>query len=53
MAQPQLSKEEQRRLRHEQLFTKRTVGEKFDAELADYFTRKSMHLSSKAYSERE
>ncbi len=48
-----LSKEEQRRIKLENLFKKRTVNEKFDQELAEYFTRKSQHLSLKDYIERE
>lgn len=51
--QPVLSKEERRELRRKQLFTKRTVNEKFDAELAEYFVRKSQILSLKSYIERD
>lgn len=50
---PKLSKEEERRLRLEKIFTKRTVKEKFDAELNDYFIRKTQALSLKNYIERE
>lgn len=48
-----LTKEEERQLRREKLFTKRTVGEQFDIELSEYFSRKSQILSLKSYIERE
>jgi len=48
-----LSKEEQRRIKLENLFKKRTVNEKFDQELAEYFIRKAQSLSLKDYIERE
>jgi DNA segregation ATPase FtsK/SpoIIIE-like protein len=50
---PTLSKEEKNRLRREKLFTKRTVGDKLDQEVADYFIRKSQFLSTKSYIEKE
>ena len=50
---PTLSKEEKNRLRREKLFTKRTVGDKFDQEMAEYFIRKSQFLSTKSYIEKE
>ena len=51
--QPILSKEEEKRIRREKIFTKRTVGDRFDAELAEFFQRKSQYLSLKSYIERE
>ena len=51
--QPMLSKEEEKRIRREKIFTKRTVGDRFDAELAEFFQRKSQYLSLKSYIERE
>ena len=48
-----ISKEEKLEMRRKYLFTKRTVGEKFDAELADYFRRKSTQLIHKSYIERD
>jgi coiled-coil domain-containing protein 55 len=50
---PALSKEEEKRIRREKIFTKRTVGDRFDAEMAEFFQRKSQHLSLKSYIERE
>ncbi len=50
---PTLSKEEKNRLRREKLFTKRTVGDKLDQEMAEYFIRKSQFLSTKSYIEKE
>jgi coiled-coil domain-containing protein 55 len=50
---PILSKEEEKQIRREKIFTKRTVGDRFDAELAEFFKRKSQHLSLKSYIERE
>lgn len=50
--EPKLSKEERIRLRKEKLFTKRTVNDKFDQELSEYFIRKSQ-LDLKTYIERE
>ncbi len=44
-----LSKEEKRAL----VFNKRTIGEKFDLEVAEYFARKCGLLQSKNYVERE
>ena len=46
---PKLTKEERLAL----LFNKRTIGDKFDEELSEYFIRKSSVLSSKSYIERE
>lgn len=46
---PKLSKEERRAL----LFNKRTVGETFDKEVAEFFERKSNVLVKKSYVERE
>lgn len=52
-SKPRLNPEEQRRLRRIALFTKRTVNEKFDQEISEYFVRKSQILSTKSYIERE
>jgi coiled-coil domain-containing protein 55 len=49
---PKMSKEEARKLRLKEIFTKRTVGEKFEQELNDYFIRKANHVN-KSYIERE
>ena len=47
--EPEMTKEQKRAL----IFDKRTVGEKFDREVVDYFVRKSSNLSLKSYVERE
>jgi len=52
-AKPKLSKEEARKQRLIEIYTKRTVGEKFEQELNDYFIRKAKNLSIKSYIERE
>jgi len=49
VAVPKLSKEERRAL----IFNKRTVGDKFDLEVAEFFERKSTALAMKSYVERE
>ena len=48
-----LSKEEARELRRQALFAKRTVGQKFEQELSEYFARKSTLFALKTYIERE
>lgn len=50
---PQISKEEKNRLRREQLFKKRTVGQRLNEQIAEYFIRKMQILSAKSYIERE
>jgi len=49
VAVPKLSKEERRAL----IFNKRTVGDKFDLEVSEFFERKSTALAMKSYVERE
>ena len=49
---PKMAREEARRLRLAEIFTKRTVGDRFDLELSEYFTRKA-NLAAKSYIERE
>ena len=48
-----VSKEEARKLRLKEIFTKRTVGDKFEQELSDYFMRKASRQENKSYIERE
>jgi coiled-coil domain-containing protein 55 len=48
-----LSAQEQRLQRRDQLFKKRTIDEKFEQELSDYFVRRSTVLSLKQYIEKD
>ena len=48
-----MTKEEKIRIQREQLFKKKTVGDKLNEEITEFFIRKSQILSLKLYIERE